>query len=172
MGLSVCLNSFPRCEPFKGNIRCHKTLSSAFLTLVLISLFIKNVTTDMQEFEWPKCWIYSKHRENLGSWLPKCNNMYDIIYQRIFWILLLLLFYGLGALRLKKKVRNCSQYLHVSEHTHWSFVYRKVLIILFIVHFVKQKYTDMQNWPSAGPKGLLAVAVCTVLNICSYMYMV
>lgn len=35
-----------------------------------------------------------------------------------------------------------------------------------------QVHTDMQNWPSAGPKGSLAVAVCTVLNFCLYMYMV
>lgn len=60
-----------------------------------------------------------------------------------------------------RKLKNCSQYLHVSEHTHWSFVYRKVPIILCKI----QVHTDMQNWPSAGPKGLLAVAVCTVLNL-------
>lgn len=99
----------------------------------------------------------------LGSWLPKCNDVYDIIYQgNCYWIFCVCV---LWLLRWESK--NCYQYLHVSQHTHWSFVYRKVPIILSLYI---QVHTDMQNWPSAVPKGLLAVAVCTILNFCSYVY--
>lgn len=51
---SVCLNEAYSltCEPL-GLLMCHKTLMSTFVTLVLISLFIKSVTTEkrVQEFE-------------------------------------------------------------------------------------------------------------------------
>lgn len=63
---------------------CHKTQMSAFVTLVLISLFIKSVMTEkrVQEFEWTKNVEYALTTEKmLGSWLPKCNDVYDIIYQ-------------------------------------------------------------------------------------------
>lgn len=61
----------------------------------------------------------------LGSWLPKCNNLYDIIYQRGSLLNILCVLWLLS-----RESTNCSQYLHVSEHTHWSFVYRQVPIIL------------------------------------------
>lgn len=52
----------------------------------IISLFIKRVTSDgrVQELGVNQIFEYKVIAEKmLGSWLPKCNNLYDNIYQRI-----------------------------------------------------------------------------------------
>lgn len=59
----------------------------------------------------------------LGSWLPKCNNVYDIIYHRGSLLNILCV---LGLLRRESK--NCSQYLHISEHIV-SYVNRDAIIL-------------------------------------------
>lgn len=52
----------------------------------------------------------------LGSWLPKCNNLYDIIYQGI------VIEYLVCARAFRRESKNTSQYLHGYEHTHRLFI--------------------------------------------------
>lgn len=103
----------------------------------------------------------------LGSWLPKCNNLYDNIYQRI------VIEFSVCAQALQMKKKSSKHLSHMSVSTLIGHVYtKKGAGDAFAVHVKCKIHTDMQNGPSAGPKGFKAVAVCTVLNLCSYMYMV
>lgn len=99
----------------------------------------------------------------LGSWLPNCNNLYDIIYQGdCFWKFCVCMCFWDEKVKI---VPNTS----TSVRTHIGHLCTERCQSYFHCTFGRckmQVHTDMQNWPSAGPKGLLAVAVCTVLNFC------
>lgn len=115
-----------------------------FLTLVLISVFIKNVTTDerMQKLE-AIHYEYTKITVRMmGSWLPKCNNLYDIIYQGDLYWLLSALWLLVRERKKKKSLILACQWENVSQ-----LCTEKCQSDIF-VHSVKHTHAELTlYWP-------------------------